>query len=107
MDRLHEFHLTPAARDRVVARLARKVPFPTCEEYVRDHRRARELLGPEFHPWPAHPIYDLSDLIREVEAVPVGPTLGRPRHHPSEPPPDPTHCPLVLGLARSGPIARQ
>jgi hypothetical protein len=78
MTRLHEFHLTPAARDRVVARLARKVPVPTREEYIRDHRRADELLGPEFHRWPARPIYDLSDLIREFEAAPVGPTLGRP-----------------------------
>ena len=48
-------------------------------------------LGPEFHRWPAHPIYDLSDLIREVEAAPAGPTLGR-RHHHIEPPPDPTHA---------------
>jgi len=69
MTRLHEFHLTPAACDRVVARLARKVPFPTCEEYIRDHRRAHELLGPEFHHWPSHPLYDLSDLIAATAAA--------------------------------------
>ena len=70
MTRLHEFHLTPAAWDRVVAKLARKVPFPTREEYIRDHRRAHELLGPEFHRWPSHPLYDLSDLIRKFETAP-------------------------------------
>jgi hypothetical protein len=91
--------VAPEAHARIVATLARKVPFPTREEYVASHRRAYELFGPEFHRWPAHPLYDLSDLIREVEAAPAEPTLaerlasrpgGRPPH--SEPPTDPSHA---------------
>jgi len=97
-DRLHDLSVAPEAHARIVATLARKVPLPTREEYIASHRRAYELLGLD-HPWPAHPLYDLSDLIREVEAAPAEPTLaerlashlgGRPRH--SEPPPDPTHA---------------
>ena len=97
-DRLHDLGVAPEAHARIVATLARKVPFPTREEYIASHRRAYELLGLD-HPWPAHPLYDLSDLIREVEAAPAEPTLaerlashlgGRPRH--SKPPPDPTHA---------------
>ena len=98
MDRLHALGVAPEAHAPIVATLARKVPFPTREEYIASHRRAYELLGLD-HPWPAHPLYDLSDLIREVEAAPAEPTLaerlasrpgGRPPH--SEPPPDPTHA---------------
>jgi len=98
LDRLHDLGVAPEAHARIVATLARKVPFPTREEYIASHRRAYELLGLD-HPWPAHPLYDLSDLIREVEAAPAEPTLaerlasrpgGRPPH--SEPPPDPTHA---------------
>ena len=98
LDRLHDLGVAPEAHARIVATLARKVPFPTCEEYIASHRRAYELLGPEFHPWPAHPLYDLSDLIREVEARLRAPRLpsGWPRtleaHHHSEAPPDPTHA---------------
>jgi hypothetical protein len=65
MTRLHELHVPPEAHGGIVAMLARKVPFPTCEEYIRDHRRAHELLGPEFHSWPSHPLYDLSGVIRD------------------------------------------
>ena len=69
MDRLHALGVAPEAHAPIVATLARKVPFPTCEEYIRDHRRAHELLGPEFHHWPSHPLYDLSDLIAATAAA--------------------------------------
>ena len=63
LDRLHDLGVAPEAHARIVATLARKVPVPTREEYIRDHRRAHELLGPEFHRWPSHPLNDLSDLM--------------------------------------------
>jgi hypothetical protein len=70
MDRLHDLGVAPEAHTRIVAALARKVPVPTREEYITSHRRAHELLGPEFHHWPRHPLYDLSDLIQEFETAP-------------------------------------
>jgi hypothetical protein len=110
LDRLHDLGVAPEAHTRIVATLARKVPVPTRELYIASHRDSHEFLGSEFHHWPAHPLYDLSDLIREVEAAPAEPTLaerlashlgGRPRH--SEPPPDPTHAGPSPVRAHPGP----
>jgi len=41
-DRLHDLGVAPEAHARIVATLARKVPFPTCEEYIASHRRAKQ-----------------------------------------------------------------
>ena len=47
LDRLHDLGVAPEAHTRIVATLARKVPFPTREEYIASHRRAYKLLGRE------------------------------------------------------------
>jgi len=81
-DRLHDLGVAPEAHARIVATLARKVPFPTCEEYkqtaidrtggLATHRAGHpRSQGGQFSPRPA----------RNISSSPAARSRGRRADH--------------------------